>query len=61
VASGAADGIGRPTRFAPIARSRLTSRLEVDLLDRDRTIECLRFHVLDAVDVGADGILAIGA
>jgi hypothetical protein len=34
-------------------------RLEVDLLDR-QTIEGLRFHVLDAVDVRADGILAVG-
>ncbi len=34
--------------------------LEVDLLDR-QTIEGLRFHVLDAVDVGADGVLAVGA
>ena len=35
-------------------------RLEVDLLDR-QTVKGLRFHVLDAVDVGADGILAVGA
>ena len=35
-------------------------RLEVELLDR-QTIEGLHFHVLDAVDVGADGILAVGA
>jgi len=34
-------------------------RLEVDLLDR-QTIEGLRLHVLDAVNVGADGILAVG-
>src|SRR5260370_41666960 len=32
----------------------------VYLMDR-QTIESLRFHVLDAVDVGADGILAVGA
>src|SRR6202022_2420746 len=32
-------------------------RLEVELLD-GQTIEGLHFHVLDAVDVGADGILA---
>ena len=34
-------------------------RLEVNLLDR-QTIEGLRFHILDAVDVRADGILAVG-
>ena len=35
------------------------SRLEIDLLDRD-AVECLRLHIFDAVDVRADGVLAIG-
>ncbi len=34
--------------------------LEIDLLHR-QTIEGLRLHVLDAIDVGTDGILAVGA
>ena len=33
--------------------------LEVDLLDR-QAVQRLRLHVLDAVDVGADRILAVG-
>jgi hypothetical protein len=33
--------------------------LKVDLLNR-QTIQGLCFHVLDAVDIGADGILAVG-
>ena len=35
-------------------------RLEVDLLN-GQPIQRLRFHVLDAVDVGADRILAVGS
>src|SRR6202022_2543968 len=35
-------------------------RVEIDLLD-GQTIESLRFHVLDAVNVSADGILTVGA
>ena len=35
-------------------------RLKVDFLDR-QTVQGLRLHVLDAVDVGADRILAVGA
>ena len=35
-------------------------RLEVDLLNR-QTVESLRLDVLDAADIGADRILAVGA
>lgn len=53
-----ADGVRRRNDLRN-GKVEIDVRLEVDLLDR-QTIEGLRFHVLDAVDVGADGILAVG-
>ena len=54
-----ANGVGRGDDLRD-GEVEIDVRLEVDLLDR-QTVEGLRFHVLDAVDVGADGILAVGA
>ena len=53
-----ANGVGRRDDLRD-REVEIDVRLEVDLLDR-QAVQGLRFDVLDAVDVGADRVLAVG-
>ena len=53
-----ADGV-RAATICAIARSMIDVGLEIDLLNRE-AVQRLRLDILDAVDVGADRVLAVG-